>query len=147
MERCSTCNRKCEPVVAKDRRVTAKCSICAAHYELRTRYDNQHYRNRSNYLSRVAMDSPKQSKHCPGCHHFRHKSEFLRFSDLYGECSLCRELKALAALETKREVRKAVANRERIAKMYEGAADRYRAASEEAERELARMREADNAKG
>ena len=106
MERCSICGIKCEPVVRTDGREKPRCGLCASHFDLRRRYKSVYYKDRSKELTRLALKEPKKSKHCPTCHHFRHRAAFLKFNDPFAECSLCREEKMDAAMAARNEDRR-----------------------------------------
>lgn len=75
----------------EDKRTRGRCALCYSHYVQRVQYTNPVQKARSKYLDTVAKKEPKKSKHCPKCHHLRHKDEFLKFSDPYGHCTICRD--------------------------------------------------------
>lgn len=91
--RCQDCRCKIDntkELHKQDQRAGSRCPLCYQHYLKRKQYNNPIQRAQSKVADLAASKKPKQSKHCPKCHHLRHKKQFITFNDPYGSCELCR---------------------------------------------------------
>lgn len=84
---CVTCGHRVDKVDGDGR-----CAVCADHYMKRIRYtDNKIRQARSRYQDTRARNDKAHSKHCPHCHRFRYKDQFIKFNDPHGKCEVCRD--------------------------------------------------------
>lgn len=86
---CRTCGEVAEAACL----TAGRCPTCHSHFIQRARYtDNPVRQQQSRTATIYARKYPKQSHHCPACHHFRHKTSFLSIRDPFATCAVCRNL-------------------------------------------------------
>ena len=113
--RCVTCNVKLD-------RAAEKCALCLTQEALQIPYADKRVRQRSYAETAKAKRDPTHAKHCPKCHHFRHKKAYLKFNDPYGVCVVCRDgedTERIAESRNQRLERWAMRKAEEAIKRYE----------------------------